>query len=85
MSNESQFGFQRPLKAPILYVLKARYIVRRNCSLGIARGMVCTAAFVPLLVTTLLGIESSRVEEASSFSTPNCFFLHYTPGNGTSY
>ena len=40
-----------------------------TCGFNIARAMVCTVAFVVVLMTTLLGIQFSRIEEASSLST----------------
>ena len=60
---------RRPCYHP-LYVLEALYIVRT---------MVCSAAFLVVLVTTLLGTQSSSIEEASSFSTSENFLLQYTP------
>ena len=57
MRNESQFGFQRPLKAPLLpLTLCPRGSLSGTCTFSIARGMVCTAAFVLVLVIILLGI-----------------------------
>ena len=55
-------------------------LLRRNCTLGIARGMVCTAAFVLMLVITFPGFSPNMVEEASSFFySLEKFLLQYTP------
>lgn len=46
---------------------RASLLLRRNCTLSIARGVVCTVAFVLVLVITFLGFSPNMVEEASSF------------------
>ena len=75
---------RRPCYRP-LYVLEVLYIVRRDCSLSIARAMVCTAAFVMVLVTTMLGTRFSRIEEASSFSTSENSIHPKNGSNSVSY